>query len=111
VVLDEVDRFPALVLFTPAFTRPFSAGMIYGQYGLKLRDGARGVPAVQREIIAALPRGTTYSFHVTSVVQGQVDRTVKPEAIALAVFDRHARGAADRGPADRAATPGQRRGS
>ena len=31
-------------------------------------------------------KGTTYSFHVTSVVEGQVDRTVRPEAIALAVF-------------------------
>ncbi len=86
VVLDEVDRFPAYVLFTPALTRPFSTGTVRALYGLKLRDGARGVPEVEREIIAALPKGITYSFHVTSVVEGQVDRTVKPDAIALAVF-------------------------
>ena len=55
-------------------------------YGLKLTDGARGVPAVEQEIIRALPRGTTASFHVTTVVEGQVNRTVEPEAIALAVF-------------------------
>src|SRR5207344_1734207 len=30
--------------------------------------------------------GATASFHVTSVVAGQVNRTVEPEAIALAVF-------------------------
>ena len=86
VVLDEVDRFPSFVLFTPALTRPFSTGLNYRQYGLRLSDGARGVPAVEREIVEALPPGTTYSFHVTSVVEGQVARTVKPDAIALAVF-------------------------
>ncbi len=86
VVLDEVDRYPAFLLFTPAVTRPKSAGVQDATYGLKLRDGAQGVPAVEREIIRALPKGTTYNFHVTSVVEGQVDRTVKPEAIALGAF-------------------------
>jgi hypothetical protein len=51
-----------------------------------LKDGAREVPAVEREIIADLPKGTTYQFHVTSVVTGQVDRSIEPEAIALGVF-------------------------
>jgi len=41
---------------------------------------------VEREIIADLPKGTTYQFHVTSVVTGQVDRSIEPEAIALGVF-------------------------
>jgi hypothetical protein len=86
VVLDEVDRFPAFVLFTPALTRPFSTGLNYRQYGMRLSDGARGVPAVEREIVKALPPGTTYSFHVTSVVEGQVARTVRPDTIALVVF-------------------------
>ena len=86
VVLDDVDRFPAFVLFTPALTRPFSTGLENVYYGLKLADGARGVPAVEQEIIRALPRGATASFHLTSVVAGQVNRTVEPEAIALAVF-------------------------
>jgi hypothetical protein len=86
VVLDDVDRFPAFVLFTPALTRPFSTGPESVYYGLKLADGARGVPAVEQEIIRALPRGATASFHLTSVVVGQVNRTVEPEAIALAVF-------------------------
>jgi hypothetical protein len=86
VVLDDVDRLPAYVLFTPALTRPFSTGPEYVSYGLTLAAGARGVPAVEQEIIRALPKGITYSFHVTSVIEGQVDRTVRPEAIALAVF-------------------------
>ena len=86
LVLDDVDRYPAYVLFTPALTPPFSTGPQGVVYGLRLSAGARGVPAVEQEIIRALPKGTTYSFHVTSVVEGQVDRTVRPEAIALAVF-------------------------
>jgi hypothetical protein len=86
VVLDDVDRYPSFVLFTPALTRPFSTGPESVYYGLKLTGGARGVPAVEQEIIRALPRGATATFHVTSVVAGQVNRTVEPEAIALAVF-------------------------
>jgi MacB-like periplasmic core domain/FtsX-like permease family len=86
VVLDDVDRFPAYVLFTPALTRPFITGPEDVSYGLRLAEGPRGVPAAEQEIIRALPNGVTYQFHVTSVVEGQVDRTVRPEAIALAVF-------------------------
>lgn len=86
VVLDEVDRYPTFLLFTPSVTRRFAAGPQYEFYGLKVRDGPRGVPAVEREITQALPKGTTYSLHETSIVEGQVDRTVKPEAVALWVF-------------------------
>ena len=86
VVLDDVDRYPSFVLFTPALTGPFSTGPEDVYYGLKLRDGARGVPAVEHEIIRAIPQAVRYSFHLTSAVEGQVDRTVEPEAIALVVF-------------------------
>ena len=40
------------------------------------------------------PPGTPYSFHVTSVVEGEVERASKPEAIALGVFGAIARLAA-----------------
>lgn len=87
VVLDEVDRYPTFMLFTPKLTRQFAAtGMNYDDYALQLQHGARDVPAVEREIVADLPKGTTYQFHVTSVVTGQVDRSIEPEAIALGVF-------------------------
>ena len=94
VVLDDVDRFPTYVLFTPGLTDLFDSGHQYRSYGLKLADGAGGVPAVEREIISSLPRGSTYTFHVTSVVEGQVNRAVRPEAIALFVFGAIALGAA-----------------
>ena len=86
VVLDDVDRYPSFVLFTPALTGPFSTGPEEIYYGLKLTDGAAGVPAVEHEIIRAVPQAVNASFHLTSTVEDQVNRTVEPEAIALAVF-------------------------
>jgi hypothetical protein len=86
VVDDDVDRFPTTVLMTPALTRRLSASATYPTYGLRLDSGNLAVPAVEREIIDALPPGSTYSFHLTSVVEGQVERATKPEAIALGVF-------------------------
>jgi len=86
VVLDDVDRYPSYVLFTPALTGPFSAGPEEIYYGLTLTDGAAGVPAVEHEIIRAVPQAVNASFHLTSTVEDQVNRTVEPEAIALAVF-------------------------
>ncbi len=86
VVDDDVDRFPTNVLMTPALTRRLSASATYPTYGLTLDTGNLAVPSVEREIVNALPPGSTYSFHLTSVVEGEVERATKPEAIALAVF-------------------------
>jgi hypothetical protein len=87
VVLDEVDRYPTFMIFTPAISQPYlGPGLTYLNYSLQLRHGARDVPTVEREIIKALPKGTTYTFHVLSTVVGQVNRSIEPEAIALGVF-------------------------
>jgi hypothetical protein len=86
VVVDAVDRYPTFFLFTPALAKAVDQGPQDFLYGLKLVDGARGVPAVEREIITALPRGAQYTFHVTSVVEEQVNQSIEPEATALAVF-------------------------
>ena len=86
VVNDDVDRYPTDVLMTPALTRRLRAAGLYPIYGLRLRDGSKGVAKVEREIIGALPPGSTYSFHLTSVVEGEVERATKPEAIALGTF-------------------------
>ncbi len=86
VVNDDVDRYPTNILVTPALTRQLSATATYPTYGLRLDGGGKSVPAVEREIIDALPPGSTYSFHLTSVVEGEVERATKPEAIALGVF-------------------------
>lgn len=67
VVLDEVDRYPTLMIFTPALAKPFVAPRNnYLDYNLQLAHGSSSVSAVEREIIGAVPKGTTYQFHVTS---------------------------------------------
>ncbi|HLN17233.1 MAG TPA: FtsX-like permease family protein [Acidimicrobiales bacterium] len=86
IVNDDVDRFPTDVLMTPALTRRVAESAAYPYYGLKLYGGSREVATVEHEIIGLLPRGSVYTFHVTSVVVGQVERATKPEAIALGVF-------------------------
>jgi len=87
VVLDEVDLYPALMFFTPALTKPFVvANGNYIDYDLRLEHGARSVSKVELEIIKALPKGTTYTFHVTSDVITQVNRSIEPVGIALSVF-------------------------
>jgi hypothetical protein len=86
VVVDAVDRYPTFFLFTPALAKAVDQGPQDFLYGLKLVDGAGGVPAVEREIITELPRGTGYTFHVTSVVEDQVNQSIEPETTALGVF-------------------------
>jgi hypothetical protein len=87
VLLDEVDQKPALMIFTPALTRQLVNNAVhYNTYALQLDHGTRDISAVEREIIAALPPGTTYSFHVNSVIAAEVNRSVEPESIALGVF-------------------------
>jgi hypothetical protein len=86
-VSDESERYPAFMFLTPALTASLANSQeSYYEYGLQLRHGASDVPAVEREIINALPPGTTYYFHVASIYTGQVNRSIAPDAIALAVF-------------------------
>ena len=86
VVSDDVDRSPTYALFTPALTVRASQSALYPYYGLVLDHGDADVGTVEQEIIHLLPSGESYNFHVTSVVEGQVERSTKPESIALAVF-------------------------
>ena len=86
VARDDVNRYPTVVLMTPALTRRLRSSETLPIYGLRLEHGSQDVPAMEREIIHLLPRGTTHAFHVTSVVTGQVERASKPGAIALGVF-------------------------
>jgi hypothetical protein len=86
LVSDETERYPSLLIFTPTLTETLAKGPGYYYYGLQLTHGASDVPTVEREIINALPPGTTYTFYVTSIYTGQVNRSIAPDAIALAVF-------------------------
>ncbi|MGH2719809.1 MAG: hypothetical protein ACRDJU_14715 [Actinomycetota bacterium] len=88
VARDEVDRYPAPVIFTPAFTNKLiaSGAARFATYDFRLDRGARDVAAVEQEIVANLPSSGTYNFHVTPVVEGQVEQAIKPESISLAAF-------------------------
>jgi hypothetical protein len=88
VVNDAVDQYPTYLIFTPALTERMIAlkGAGFSIYTLRLKHGSRDVGAVERELINALPPGSFYTFHVTSVVEGEAQRAIKPESIALGVF-------------------------
>jgi ABC-type lipoprotein release transport system permease subunit len=87
VVSDQVDRYPSFMIFTPVLAQRLSVkGINYIDYALQLDHGARDVATVEREVIKNLPKGTTYSFHVTSSVEAQVNKSIEPEAIALGIF-------------------------
>jgi hypothetical protein len=86
VASDDIDRFPTYQLLSPSLTRRLQAGATAPSYGLRLRGGSRDVAAVEREITHLVPKGAPYAFHVTSVTEGQVERSSRPEAIALGVF-------------------------
>jgi hypothetical protein len=86
VVQDDIDR-GYRVLATPALTRMElrCCGSFYWT-GLRLARGARDVGAVQREYIRGLPKYSPAFFRVTSVVEDQAERAVRPESVAAAVF-------------------------
>ena len=89
VVHDDVDHFVSYALFTPALTRSLIASGSFWPfvvYGLQLDHGSHDLAAVEREIIGLIPRGAEYNFYVPSVIEAEVQRAVKPETIALAVF-------------------------
>jgi hypothetical protein len=87
VLLDQVDRAPELVIFTPVLTKLIVNNAVhYNDYALQLDHGARDISAVEREIINVLPSGTTYSFHVNAAVAAEVNRSLEPESISLGVF-------------------------
>jgi hypothetical protein len=86
VASDDIDRGAwTYQLLTPALTQKLRAGATYPDYGLRLRKSG-DVAAVEREIVRFVPKGTPYAFLVNSVTEGRVERSSKPEAIALGVF-------------------------
>ena len=88
VVQDDVDaNGNEFFLFTPTFTKPYvQCCDLGGPAFFQLDRGARDVPAVESEIEHALGKSTPFYVHVTSVVEAQAERAIKPESIALGVF-------------------------
>ncbi|HMD46156.1 MAG TPA: FtsX-like permease family protein [Acidimicrobiales bacterium] len=86
VVTDDVDRLPTYAVFTPALSSRLAVrSSFYPTYDLRLAPG-RDVEAVEQAVERLLPAGATYSIHLTSVTEGQVERATKPESIAFGAF-------------------------
>jgi putative ABC transport system permease protein len=85
VVEDSVDRLPTYYVLTPAAAKGFTSGLQYVQYNFALRASANQA-AVVRDILRALPKGELYTFNHLSATEGEVDRSVRPVALALGVF-------------------------
>jgi hypothetical protein len=89
VVQDDIDQAYGFTFVTPALLREALAiapsATSPEEYGLQLDPGAE-VPAMEREIVAAIPPQLTYEFHVTSRVVSEVELAVKPESVALGAF-------------------------
>jgi hypothetical protein len=86
VVQDDIDRINR-ILATPALTRQeLRCCAAYLWTGLRLAHGDRDVALVQREFSKLLPPGTQGVFRVTSVVEGQGERAVRPESVAAGMF-------------------------
>ncbi len=86
VVQDDIDRIYR-VLATPALTRQeLRCCAAYLWTGLRLARGDRDVAPVQREFSKLLPPGIPGVFRVTSVVEGQGERAVRPESVAAGTF-------------------------
>jgi hypothetical protein len=90
VIQDDVDRLPASVVFTPALTHalllhPGTTGD-GSWYGFRLKQGYRDLPSLEHAATSAVPAGGVTYFRLTSLGTAKVERAVKPEAIALAVF-------------------------
>ena len=86
VVQDDIDRIYR-VLATPALARQeLDCCAAYAWVGLRLDRGDQEVAAVQREYVKLLPRGAPQAFRVTSAVEGQGERAIRPESVAAGVF-------------------------
>ncbi|HEV3268037.1 MAG TPA: FtsX-like permease family protein [Acidimicrobiales bacterium] len=87
---DDIDKATGIVVLTPALARRAititKAAALPVLFGLKLQHGNRDVTKVEHEVIAVLPPGSTYEFHVTSHVVSQVELAMKPESFALGAF-------------------------
>jgi MacB-like periplasmic core domain/FtsX-like permease family len=98
-LVDQADTAEGSIL-PPAATRQVLYSYQYGTVGLDLRGGAAGIPALQRHLAtlaATLQQQASRAAHqdlsglffpVTrpDVIHGQVQASIRPEAIALSVF-------------------------
>ena len=87
VIEDDTDRLPTNVVYTPAFTRLVPDADTQGTwYGIQLVRGDQDIASVEQALLRVLPRGAAGLFNLTTITEAKVERAVKPESIALAMF-------------------------
>ncbi len=95
VLQDGIDSGrTGFLLGTPALAREFASCCASGEYvGLRLAGGSRYDTAVGREyqhLVATsryiAPAGSQLYVYITSAIEAQAQRAIRPEAIALGVF-------------------------
>jgi len=87
VIEDDTDRLPTNLVYTPAFTRLVPDSATEGTwYGIQLVHGDHDIASVEQALLRVLPPGAAGNFSVTAITEAKVERAVKPESIALAMF-------------------------
>ncbi|HTB08225.1 MAG TPA: FtsX-like permease family protein [Acidimicrobiales bacterium] len=85
VVEDSADQLPTYYVLTPAAAKGDTSGFQYVEYNFALRASAN-VTTVVHDIERVLPQGETFDFDHLSAIEGEVNRSVRPVALALGVF-------------------------
>jgi hypothetical protein len=89
LIQDDIDSAYGLLELTPALTREAlslsTSPVVPVLYGIQLFHPS-DVFAVERELTALVPRGSTDDFHVTARVVSDVELALKPESLALGAF-------------------------
>lgn len=90
IVQDDVDRAYGFVFLTPAMLRQAvrvdPSAVTPAFYAIRLRHGDLHLAQVERELVSLVPKGYSFTFHVTANNLAKVELAVKPESVALAAF-------------------------
>ena len=76
---------PTYYVLTPAAAKGDTSGFQYVEYNFALSSSANQT-AVLHDIERVLPKGQTFDFDHLSAIEGEVNRSVRPVALALGVF-------------------------
>ena len=86
VVQDDVDKIPRYVVSPVLARRVVGCCVTYAWSGVQLTGGAAAVPPVLHEYVSRLGSASLLYIHITSTIEGQAERAVKPLSLALGVF-------------------------
>jgi FtsX-like permease family len=90
LVQDDIDQTYGFIFLSRALmnrlARVVPSQMTPALYGIQLRNAPHAVATAEHQLIALVPRGNVYEFHVTSTVTHEVELAIKPESVALGAF-------------------------